>query len=169
MTLTEHQVPAAEHGSDRRSFLRTAGGVAALASVGGLGSLTLGASPAAAASNGFGLTITDQAVFGGRMHYFRFATNQIGWQPAVNVLLPDDYFSTSWRRYPVMYLFHGGLGDFRTFDMNDDIRTSTSSSPGSTPTSAPTPNTTAEPCRASRWAVSVPSSTPPSTTATSPR
>ena len=122
MTLTEHQVPAAEHGSDRRSFLRTAGGVAAWASVGGLGSLTLGASPAAAASNGFGLTITDQAVFGGRMHYFRFATNQIGWQPAVNVLLPDDYFSTSWRRYPVMYLFHGGLGDFRTFDMNDDIR-----------------------------------------------
>jgi S-formylglutathione hydrolase FrmB len=40
----------------------------------------------------------------------------------VNVLLPDDYYSTSWRRYPVMYLFHGGLGDFRSFDMNDDIR-----------------------------------------------
>ena len=39
-----------------------------------------------------------------------------------NVLLPDDYFSTSWRRYPVMYLLHGGAQDFRKFDMEDDIR-----------------------------------------------
>lgn len=122
MTLTKHQVPATEGGSDRRSFLRAVGGAAAVASLGGFGSLALGAAPAAAASNGFGLTITDHAVFGGRMNYYRFATNQIGWQPAVNVLLPDDYYSTSWRRYPVMYLFHGGLGDFRSFDMNDDIR-----------------------------------------------
>jgi len=109
---------------DRRGFLRSAGGAAALAALGGaagLGTSVLGAAPAAAASNGHGLTITDHAVFG-RMHYYRFATNAIGWNPGVNVLLPDDYFQTSWRRYPVMYLLHGGLGDFRSFDMNDDIR-----------------------------------------------
>ena len=99
----------------RRSLLKAAGGAAALSAV-GLGS----AGPAAAASNGFGLTITDQAVFG-RMNYFRFATNQIGWNPGVNVLLPDDYNAGS-RRYPVMYLLHGGLQDFRKFDMEDDIR-----------------------------------------------
>jgi S-formylglutathione hydrolase FrmB len=110
-----------QHGQDRRGFLRTLGGAAALAGAGALGGLALGGAPASAAGNGFGLTITDHAVFG-RMHYYRFATNQIGWNPGVNVLLPDDYFHTSWRRYPVMYLLHGGLGDFRTFDMNDDIR-----------------------------------------------
>ena len=27
------------------------------------------------------------------MNYFRFATSQIAWQPGVNVLLPDDYFT----------------------------------------------------------------------------
>ena len=100
----------------RRTLLKAAGGAAALSAI-GLGT----ASPAHAASNGFGLTITDHAVFGGRMHYYRFATNEISWDPGVNVLLPDDYF-TSTRRYPVLYLLHGGLQDFRKFDMEDDIR-----------------------------------------------
>ena len=111
--------------TDRRGFLRTAGGAAVAVAAGGLGgfgSLALGGSPAGAAVNGHGLTIKAHEVFGGRMHYYRFATNQIGWQPAVNVLLPDDYDATNWRRYPVMYLLHGGMGDFRSFDMNDDIR-----------------------------------------------
>ncbi len=70
----------------------------------------------------FGLKVVDQAVFGGRMHYYRFATKEIAWQPGVNVLLPDDYDSTNWRRYPVLYLLHGGLQDFRKFDLEDDIR-----------------------------------------------
>ena len=114
---------AGERQVSRRGFLRGAGGAAggavALAALGaGVG---LGALPAGAASNGHGLTITDHAVFG-RMHYYRFRTSAIGWDPGVNVLLPDDYFETNWRRYPVMYLLHGGMGDFRSFDMNDDIR-----------------------------------------------
>lgn len=70
----------------------------------------------------FGLKVVDQAVFSGRMHYYRFATKEIAWQPGVNVLLPDDYDSTNWRRYPVLYLLHGGLQDFRKFDLEDDIR-----------------------------------------------
>jgi len=102
----------------RRTVLKAAGGAAAL---GSLATIGLGASPAQAAANGFGLTITDQAVFG-RMNYFRFATSAIGWNPGVNVLLPDDYDSAPTRRYPVLYLLHGGAQDFRKFDMEDDIR-----------------------------------------------
>ena len=99
----------------RRTMFKAVGGAAALTSI-GIGA----ASPAGAAGNGFGLTITDQAVFG-RMEYYRFATSQIAWQPGVNVLLPDGYY-TSGRRYPVLYLLHGGVQDFRKFDLEDDIR-----------------------------------------------
>ncbi len=101
----------------RRFLFKAAGGAAALTSLSAAG---LGTSAAHAAGNGFGLTITDQAL-NGRLNYFRFATNQIAWQPGVNVLLPDDYFSTSWRRYPVLYLLHGGVQDFRKFHLEDDI------------------------------------------------
>lgn len=106
-----------EQTMSRRTLFKAAGGAAALTSIASVG---LGASPAAAAGNGFGLTITDHAVFG-RMEYYRFATGNIAWQPGVNVLLPDDYY-TSGRRYPVLYLLHGGVQDFRKFDMEDDIR-----------------------------------------------
>ena len=109
------------HPVSRRGLLKAAGGAAALGALGAAGATGLGASAAGAAVNGFGLTIVDQAVFG-RMNYFRFATSAIGWNPGVNVLLPDDYFTTNWRRYPVMYLLHGGLQDFRKFDFEDDIR-----------------------------------------------
>ncbi len=101
----------------RRMLLKGAAGAAALSGLTFSGLVT---SRAVAAGNGFGLTITEQAL-NGRLNYFRFATNQIAWQPGVNVLLPDDYFSTNWRRYPVMYLLHGGVQDFRKFHMEDDI------------------------------------------------
>ena len=55
------------------------------------------------------------------MNYFRFATSQIGWQPASTCCCPTTT-SDDWRRYPVLYLLHGGLQDFRKFDMEDDIR-----------------------------------------------
>lgn len=66
------------------------------------------------------LRVTDSGVVAGRLHYFRFETNQISWRPAVNVLLPEDY-ATSTRRYPVLYLHHGGVQDFRKFHLEDDI------------------------------------------------
>ncbi|MEK8145794.1 esterase family protein [Streptomyces sp. M10(2022)] len=52
-----------------------------------------------------------------RMWYYRFATDEVGWDPGVNVLLPDGYH-TSGRTYPVLYLLHGGGTDqdFITFD-----------------------------------------------------
>ncbi|MDQ2648070.1 MAG: alpha/beta hydrolase-fold protein [Actinomycetota bacterium] len=110
MQVSENQ------GISRRRVLQGTGAAVAAGTLG-----LWGAPRASAATNGFGLSIVDHAVFG-RMHYYRFDTGNIGWDPGVNVLLPDDYFSTSWRRYPVLYLLHGGLQDFRKFDMEDDIR-----------------------------------------------
>lgn len=103
---------------DRRGFLRGVGGVGALAALGGA---AVACAPAPSGGGGAALKVVDQGV-SGRMRYYRFATNEISWQPAVNVLLPDDYDETTTRRYPVMYLFHGGLGDFRSFDLHHDIR-----------------------------------------------
>ncbi|WP_330359576.1 alpha/beta hydrolase [Actinosynnema sp. ALI-1.44] len=81
-----------------------------------LGSVAM-AGTASAAGNGFGLTIVQSNEQDPRMWYYRFGTAEIGWQPAVNVLLPDGYH-TSGLRYPVLYLFHGGGNDqdFITFD-----------------------------------------------------
>ena len=66
-------------------------------------------------SDGFGLTIVDRNENDPRLKYYRFQTSAIGWNPGVNVLLPDDY-ATSGRTYPVLYMFHGGADDFRQFD-----------------------------------------------------
>ena len=66
-------------------------------------------------SDGFGLRIVDRNENDPRLWYYRFQTSAIGWNPGVNVLLPDDY-RTSGRRYPVLYMFHGGNEDFRQFD-----------------------------------------------------
>ncbi len=69
----------------------------------------------AAASDGFGLTIVDRNESDPRLWYYRFQTAEIGWNPGINVLLPNDYH-TSGRTYPVLYMFHGGADDFRQFD-----------------------------------------------------
>src|SRR6478672_7866780 len=66
-------------------------------------------------SDGFGLRIVDRNENDPRLWYYRFQTSAIGWNPGINVLLPDDY-RTSGRTYPVLYLFHGGAADFRQFD-----------------------------------------------------
>lgn len=66
-------------------------------------------------SDGFGLRIVDRNENDPRLWYYRFQTSAIGWNPGVNVLLPEDY-RTSGRAYPVLYLFHGGNDDFRQFD-----------------------------------------------------
>ncbi|MEV0457734.1 alpha/beta hydrolase [Catellatospora methionotrophica] len=95
-------------------------GVAAAGVTGAAASL-LGATPAHAAGDGFGLRIVDRNENGGRLQYYRFATDAIEWDPAVNILLPDGYH-TSGKRYPVLYLLHGGGGaDFRTFHLQDNI------------------------------------------------
>ena len=95
---------------NRRSMLKGVGGAAALAAV-GTGVSVAAAAPAQAA----GLNVVEHQD-GGRMQYYRFSTPSIGWNPAVNVLLPDGYNPS--RHYPVLYLLHGGGGDndFRIFD-----------------------------------------------------
>ncbi|MGI5335909.1 alpha/beta hydrolase [Streptomyces sp. CA-181903] len=97
----------------RRGILKAVGGASAALALGAGGVLT-SASSAHAADDG--LTVVDRNESDPRMWYYRFATKEIAWQPAVNVLLPDDYH-TSGRTYPVLYLLHGGLEDFISFDV----------------------------------------------------
>src|SRR5690606_18724495 len=66
-------------------------------------------------ADGFGLTIVDSNEDDARLWYYRFQTSAIGWNPGIDVLLPDGYH-TSGLTYPVLYLLHGGGQDFRTFD-----------------------------------------------------
>ncbi|MGG2459498.1 alpha/beta hydrolase [Streptomyces sp. RGM 3693] len=120
-----------EHRATRRSVLKAVGGISAAMALGGAGVLG-SASPAGATGDGAGLRIVDRREDDPRMWYYRFATDAIGWQPAVNVLLPDDYH-TSGRTYPVLYLFHGGGTDqdFMTWDRlpNGGIRAWTAGKP----------------------------------------
>lgn len=103
-----------EHRLTRRAVLKATGGITAAMALGGAG-IVATASAASAAGDGFGLRIVDRNENDPRMWYYRFATNAIGWNPGLNVLLPDGYH-TSGRTYPVLYLLHGGGGDFIEFD-----------------------------------------------------
>ncbi|WP_424887309.1 alpha/beta hydrolase [Streptomyces sp. XH2] len=104
-----------EHRPTRRNVLKAVGGASAALALGG-GGVLASAATASAAGDGRGLRITERGESDPRMWYYRFQTGAIGgWNPAVNVLLPDDYH-TSGRRYPVLYLLHGGKGDFIEFD-----------------------------------------------------
>lgn len=91
-----------------------------LGSAGLVGGVLAAPLPASAAGDGHGLRIVDRNENGGRLQYYRFATDAIAWDPAVNVLLPDGYHGSG-KRYPVLYLLHGGNADFRTFHMQDNI------------------------------------------------
>lgn len=100
----------------RRSVLKAVGGATAAITLGG-GSMLATASAASAAENGSGLTIVDSNEDDPRMWFYRFTTEAINGEPAVNVLLPEDYHDSG-RTYPVLYLLHGGgVGqDHTSFD-----------------------------------------------------
>lgn len=97
----------------RRTLLKGGAGAAALGALG----VGVGAGRATAVP-GLQLVVHENY---GRMEYYRFQSDAIAWQPSVNVLLPDGYW-TSGKRYPVMYLLHGGQQNFLKFDQQDDIR-----------------------------------------------
>lgn len=109
-------------GPSRRNVLRGMGAVAATVGVGGVaGSVAgsvVGSAPAVGAGERFGLRVVERKESDPRMWFYRFATDAIGWNPGVNVLLPPGY-RTSGRKYPVLYLLHpGGTGerDFSYYD-----------------------------------------------------
>lgn len=102
---------------NRRRVLAGATAMAAFGAV--AGGVTLPGA-AHAAGDGHGLRIVDRNENPGRLQYYRFATDSIGWDPGVNVLLPDGYH-TSGKRYPVLYLLHGGNSDFRDFHLNHNV------------------------------------------------
>lgn len=97
-------------GINRRIMLRGGAGIA-LAGV----SVGIRGGAAQAVGDGHGLRVVDRNESNPRLRYYRFATDAIAWDPAVNVILPDGYH-TSGKRYPVMYFLHGGQQDFRAFD-----------------------------------------------------
>lgn len=97
-------------GVNRRTILR---GGAALTLAGA--TTAIGTGTAHAVGNGHGLTIVDRNESQARLRYYRFRTDAIAWDPAINVILPDGYH-TSGKRYPVMYFLHGGQQDFRAYD-----------------------------------------------------
>lgn len=110
----------------RRTMLKAAGGLTVAAGL-GAGTILATSLAASAADDGFGLHINDRGETDPRMWWYRFQTAEISWAPAVNVLLPTDYH-TSGRTYPVLYLLHGGLGDFMEFD-HHHIREMTAGKP----------------------------------------
>ncbi|MFE0043748.1 alpha/beta hydrolase [Streptomyces albireticuli] len=119
-----------EYRPTRRNVLKAVGGASAAMAL-GAGTVLGTASAAGAADDGFGLRVVQRGEGDPRMWYYRFQTAEIGWQPAVNVLLPDDYHFSG-RTYPVLYLFHGGGTDqdFITFDRApNDIRAWTAGKP----------------------------------------
>ncbi|MDO5082704.1 twin-arginine translocation signal domain-containing protein [Arachnia propionica] len=99
---------------NRRGFLGASGVVAASAL--GAGAIGLGASPAHADLRGAPREIENQ----GRILSYEFNTTSVEtrWPhlhpPRATVLLPDGYH-TSGKRYPVLYLLHGGLGSYMQF------------------------------------------------------
>ena len=103
-----------DHSISRRSVFKGAGGLAVASALGA--GAALGANTPAHAA---GLDVVEHQTYG-RMEYYKVSTPSIAWKPRVNVLLPDGY--DSGRRYPVLYLLHGGAQNFMKFDKEDDIR-----------------------------------------------
>lgn len=77
-----------------------------------------------------GLTVIEDRMATGRMQQLRVQTDSVDWGqsgPGVNVLLPADYEQNPDKEYPVMYLNHGGVGNFREYEkqgienMSDDM------------------------------------------------
>src|SRR5699024_11847880 len=68
----------------------------------------------------FGLDLVEHNEDDPRMWYYRFATDEIAWNPGVNVLVPEGYRDDG-RTYPVLYLLHGGGPgqDFLSWDRSD--------------------------------------------------
>ena len=104
------------HRLSRRTLLKGVGGLAAASVIGG-GAVVAGSAPAQAA-----VTVAEHEDHG-RMQYYKLATSSVGLLPRVNVLLPDGYDIS--RRYPVLFLLHGGGENYSTFDTKYDIRNHT--------------------------------------------
>lgn len=93
-------------GVDRRAVLRGAAGIGAVAAL-GAGSLSTAAT-AGAAPLPSTLKVVRRFSFGERHHQLQFDSSEVANQPWTTVLLPPSYASSPNRRYPMMFLLHGG-------------------------------------------------------------
>lgn len=58
------------------------------------------------------LVMTSQALAGGMVFETVFYSEALGQEKSVQIYLPDGYNSSSGRRYPVIYFFHGALDGY---------------------------------------------------------
>ncbi|WP_304528763.1 alpha/beta hydrolase family protein [Pseudonocardia sp. MH-G8] len=100
----------------RRGVLKTVATAVAVLAV-SAGGLVTTAPPAGAVEGAAGLEVVKRDEHDPRMKFYEFSTPEIGgFNPRVNVLLPDGY--DPGHSYPVLYLLHGGGPgqDFMAFD-----------------------------------------------------
>ncbi|MFB8761133.1 alpha/beta hydrolase [Nocardiopsis alba] len=98
----------------RRTLLKNVGGLSLGVAVAS-GSLLAATSPARAepaarplpSPDHAGLRLVAHNEDDPRMWYYRFETDEVAWDPAINVLVPRGYRDDG-RTYPVLYLLHGG-------------------------------------------------------------
>ena len=81
-----------EYRPSRRTILKGAGGLTVAAGL-SAGTILATSSAASAADDGHGLHIVNRGETDPRMWFYRFQTAELSYEPAVNVLLPDDYFN----------------------------------------------------------------------------
>ena len=67
-----------------------------------------------------GLRLISKIAAGERTTDFTFETPALGVEPRVRVILPRGY-NASTRRYPVLYLLHGAVGDYRSMVENGHV------------------------------------------------
>lgn len=111
------QMSNSPHKLSRRTILAGAGAGAATVGAALPFASTAGAS---AAGDGHGIHVIEDKVITPRLRYLRVSTPALGWNPAVNVLLPEGY-DNSGKRYPVIHLYHGGPGTFSDWDQHHHI------------------------------------------------
>ena len=73
------------------------------------------------ASGAAALTLTGSTVQNERLSDLRFATPSLHGAGRAFVLLPDGYAADPGRRYPVLYLLHGGLGTYVAWPRQGDV------------------------------------------------
>ena len=82
-----------EHRPSRRTILKAAGGLTVAAGL-SAGTILATSSAASAADDGHGLHIVNRGETDPRMWFYRFQTAELSYEPAVNVLLPEDYHTS---------------------------------------------------------------------------
>lgn len=75
------------------------------------------------------LQLTDTQTIDDRLQELTFTTPAVDGPTKVRVLLPDGYAADADRRYPVLYLLHGGFGGYLDWTTQGDAAATTAGAP----------------------------------------